>query len=66
MRTVPSRRSTQAQPAEGRLGPSDDDDDDDDDNDDDEDNDNDDKTNTQVCVACNEHGGEVAQLRLED
>ena len=35
MRTVPSRRSTQAQPAEGRPGPSDDDDDGDDDKDDD-------------------------------
>ena len=34
MRTVPSRRSTQAQPAEGRPGPSDDDDDDDDDDND--------------------------------
>ena len=33
MRTVPSRRSTWAQPAEGRLGPSDDDDDDDKDSD---------------------------------
>ena len=36
MRTVPSRRSTQAQPAEGRPGPSDDDDDDYDDDDDDD------------------------------
>ena len=34
-----SRRSTQAQPAEGRLGPSDDDGDDDGDNDDDDDDD---------------------------
>ena len=45
MRTVPSRRSTQAQPAEGRPGPSDDDDDDNgenDDNDNDDDNDYDD------------------------
>ena len=34
MRTVPSGRSTQAQPAEGRPGPGDDDDEDDDDDDD--------------------------------
>ena len=39
MRTVPSRRSTQAQPAEGRPGPSDDDDDNDDNDDDENDND---------------------------
>ena len=36
-----SRRSTQAQPAEGRLGPSDDDDDDDDCEDDDDADDDD-------------------------
>ena len=35
---------------------------DDDDNVDNEDNDNNDKRNTQVCVASNEHGREVAQL----
>ena len=36
LRTLPSRQSTQAQPAEGRPGPSDDDDDDDGDGDDDD------------------------------
>ena len=42
MRTVPSRRSTQAQPAEGRPGPSDDDDDDGDVDDEEEEDDDDD------------------------
>ena len=46
MRTVPSGRSTQAQPAEGRPGPSDDDDDDDDG---DGDNDNDDDNGDYQC-----------------
>ena len=61
IKTVPSRRSIQALPAEGRPGPSDDNDDGDD-NDDDDDNDdgdgnydaddNDDGDNAQVMVCC--------------
>ena len=46
MGTVPSRRSTQAQPAEGRPGPSDDDDDDDDDDVDDYNDDDGQEDNT--------------------
>ena len=51
MRTVPSRQSTYAQPAEGRPGPSDDDDDDDNDNDDDDDDDGDDDDDHESVLA---------------
>ena len=56
MRTVPSGRSTQAQPAEGRPGPSGDDDDDDDGDDDDGD-DNDESTplNSSLYRALDSH-----------
>ena len=71
MRTVHSRRSTQAQPAEGRPGPSDDNDDDDDDEDgndgeDDDDYDDDlddDDDNEEERIAACAAGGSVMKLQ---